>query len=325
MSNSQEQQSFPLSDADLNSFRAEMIEIAVSFVLYGVYAAISIITLYLFIARGLHQSKSRVVLLIVTVFMFLLSTCSLALDLKFYLLSFSLYSPSQIHANNLLQPLTKISVALKLFEQTNYVISDGIVVWRAWVLYPNNLLVKLLLVICMLASVGGTYTDVITSAMRRFHNLYDLGSSLNILELTVPLLVTNIVSTSLIAFKAWTHRHALKQHLASSGSPFTQVQKVMILLVESGSIYCIIWIIYMATTLNGNAFSEAWQTFAQTLPTLAALYPILIILLVYLETSKEDDTMDGMSLSQSIRFASVSANVNRDHSTEIGIESQSIR
>ncbi|KAF9257451.1 hypothetical protein L218DRAFT_1006154 [Marasmius fiardii PR-910] len=154
MSDSQAQQSGPLADQDIADLKAEMVETAVGFVLYGVYATFSIITVYLFLARGLHQSKARVVLFIITIVMFLLSTCSLILDLEFNLLLFSGYSFSPPNPNVFLPLLIKLSITLNLFERLIYLISDGIVVWRAWAFYPRSFVVKLILSTCLLASAG---------------------------------------------------------------------------------------------------------------------------------------------------------------------------
>jgi len=35
---------------------------------------------------------------------------------------------------------------------SQYVISDGIVVWRAWIMFQHNLLVKFILSVCMVCS-----------------------------------------------------------------------------------------------------------------------------------------------------------------------------
>jgi hypothetical protein len=56
-----------------------------------------------------------------------------------------------------------------------------------------------------------------------------------------PTLGTNLVSTGLIAWKAWQRRISVRKHLCEeSGS--VRVDRVFALLIESGFIYCCIWV-----------------------------------------------------------------------------------
>ncbi|THU75417.1 hypothetical protein K435DRAFT_814352 [Dendrothele bispora CBS 962.96] len=103
--------------------------------------------------------------------------------------------------------------------------------------------------------------------------------------MALPFIITNAVATGTIGWKAWCHHKDIKQNLDLSGNSISRVQKVLLLLVESGVVYCALW----------------------------ALYPILIILIAALENSKDDPGFNGnldskgngLTLSQSIRFASV--------------------
>ncbi|KAF9257450.1 hypothetical protein L218DRAFT_1006153 [Marasmius fiardii PR-910] len=323
MSNSQDQQSVPLTDEDIVSLKEAIVDIAVGFILYGVYTTLSIITVYSFLARGLRNSKARLILFIITVFMFLISTCSLVLNLQYYLILLPMFSPNPPDLNILGSLLSKISIAFNMFDRTNYIISDGIVVWRAWVFYHHTFFVKLVLSICMLASAIGTLTDIIVAIIRRHRNSNDPGSPINILAMTVPLLVTNTVATLFIAYKVWCYRRALQHNLGHSSSSFTKVQKVINLLVESGFVYCILWMIYTLVTVATGFQSPSWQAYSRALPVISAIYPVLIILLVSLENSNVEANGE-MSLSQSMRFASAPSNTEGGNISRIDIESQTL-
>ncbi|KAI0787299.1 hypothetical protein C8Q74DRAFT_1196513, partial [Fomes fomentarius] len=52
-------------------------------------------------------------------------------------------------------------------------------------------------------------------------------------------LCTNIIATLLIAYKAWAHWKFVRSHL-STGSTRQRVEKVLLLLVESGALYCVL-------------------------------------------------------------------------------------
>ncbi|THU86645.1 hypothetical protein K435DRAFT_868064 [Dendrothele bispora CBS 962.96] len=95
--------------------------------------------------------------------------------------------------------------------------------------------------------------------------------------------------------------------------------KSLWLLIESGLIYCIIWMAYIIVIETGPNPGDAYATppawtFANIIPLLAALYPSLVTLVTGLEDTKEPSnnlSPDGSnisgSLSQSIRFASENA------------------
>ena len=75
-----------------------------------------------------------------------------------------------------------------------------------------------------------------------------------------PMLGTNVLSTSLIAWKAWyvvcvlvcimtantliprEYRRTVGAQLRK-GSPSERVEKVLGLLIESGFVYCLLWVI----------------------------------------------------------------------------------
>lgn len=88
-----------------------------------------------------------------------------------------------------------------------------------------------------------------------------LPAGASTLILTVPLLITNVFATSLVAYQAWyvylcssvsnvltglfflrrIYRTEVRSTL-SAGSTYSTVEKLMILLVESGFIYCSLWV-----------------------------------------------------------------------------------
>ncbi len=102
----------------------------------------------------------------------------------------------------------------------------------------------------------------------------ELGPST--LVLLVPLVITNICATSLVAHKAWCvvqiqrlcayilnsihrmHRRLIKENLGRE-TKRTQAEKVLILLMESGAVYCFLGVRfssvifhYLTNRLRGN-------------------------------------------------------------------------
>ncbi|THU86490.1 hypothetical protein K435DRAFT_805074 [Dendrothele bispora CBS 962.96] len=196
-----------------------------------------------------------------------------------------------------------------------YVIGDIVVVWRAWVLFPQGLAVKVTLSICLLGSFAGTSLEIGLVAKGLMKNYVKAaGSKTNTMILTVPLIFTNLTATTLIGFKAWNHFQSIQRNLGSTKrSP------------KSGLLYLAFWVIsaigYLVLGLTHDSGTTANQVYLVIMPGLVAIYPILILLAVAHENNKAESVND-MSLSQSIRFASVQASKSEDHHPEPGGESQ---
>ncbi|KAH9850508.1 hypothetical protein C2E23DRAFT_314633 [Lenzites betulinus] len=121
---------------------------------------------------------------------------------------------------------------------------------------------------------------------------------------TVLSLTTNLVTTCLIGYKAWQHKQFIK-HTLKGLSCRTQVQRIMAVLVESGAIYCIIWLLVLGYEIFQYAtpiasahsvpseaatrFSNGYGYFLSgCLNPLIGMYPTLVILLVALRKSPSD-------------------------------------
>ncbi|KAJ7592288.1 hypothetical protein C8J56DRAFT_1024368 [Mycena floridula] len=91
------------------------------------------------------------------------------------------------------------------------------------------------------------------------------------------------------AYKVWEYKVEIKQNLGLSKNRRTNIERVLILLTESGSIYCLLWLSILAFGLK-----SLWQV----------MYPITIILLLALEKANLESTVSGPSFSQSLQFAS---------------------
>ncbi|KAE9397857.1 hypothetical protein BT96DRAFT_940619 [Gymnopus androsaceus JB14] len=282
---SSEQQSGPLSDADLYALKEWIAETAHRNLQIANLANRD---------RGVNNS-SRFILLVVTVIMFLNSTALVILDLEFTLVQvpFTGFNPPNLV--KAMKLLGNIKIAGNFFARLNFLINDSIVIWRAWILCPHNRVVKLILSISLLACYACSIFDAANGAAAG-------AGTKEFLVLDLPSLFTNITATSLVTYKAWYHGKDI-QCILNSGSRTTKVQKILSLLIESGSVYISFWIAATFLTAFGDSTLLSFQVFiASALPYLSALYPIIIILLVALENNKIDNRA-AFSLSQSLRLA----------------------
>ncbi|KAJ7592211.1 hypothetical protein C8J56DRAFT_886918 [Mycena floridula] len=283
----------PLVDSDLFVLKEALIQIAVQFLLHGIYSALVMIVLYKLWTNKVTLAACRI-LSAAAISIFVASTAQISIDLAYYLI---LLSTVGFNPPNVERPLIYMSILGNAMIRLNYLIGDSIVVWRAWVIWTHHPRVHILLIVCLVGSFGdlSQFSDT-----PRFPST---GSWT--LILTLPLFLTNSVSTLSMGYKAWKYKVEIKQTLGLLHNKRNTVERVLILLTESGSIYCFLWLSILIFGLaSSNNQSLSYQLIIVILPQLVAIYPILIILLLALEKANLESSVTGPSFSQSLQFAS---------------------
>ncbi|KAJ7592339.1 hypothetical protein C8J56DRAFT_887042 [Mycena floridula] len=236
----------PLADSDISALKEILLEIAVEFILHGIYSALVMIALYKLWTKK-TQSAARHILIAASISMFAASTTQISLDLAHYLIQLPVLG---FNPPNVGRSLINMEIFIATMTRLNYLMGDSTVVWRAWVLWTNH---------------------------PRFSNSPRFSSLIpRALIVFLPLFLTNLISTLLIAYKVWEYKVKIKQNLGLSHNKRTKVERVLILLTESGSIYCLLW----------------------------AIYPIILILLLAFSKANLEPTVNETSFSQPLQFAS---------------------
>ncbi|THU80601.1 hypothetical protein K435DRAFT_874211 [Dendrothele bispora CBS 962.96] len=286
----------PLSDELANSLAHDVTLTTVEGVLYGLLSLLTFIAVYLLIRKGLRNSVARLILLTVTFVMFGCSTAIFAEDADINIQQMKALGPSAPDLDGIL----KSNLILQ-----NYILGDGVVVWRAWILFDRYSPFHFLLATCLLGTFAIPRRDPFGSLIFRpihsielvflrsgpeFFSLNDgllpfiepeeLGSRKFLL--TVMLLITNLTATLLIGYKAWMYRRFFKNH--DSNRSKSQIEKILIILVESGLVYCAIWILVICTQAGALSLTAS-ELVATIVPHAVTLYPIFIIILTSLQKS----------------------------------------
>ncbi|KAJ7592348.1 hypothetical protein C8J56DRAFT_1024380 [Mycena floridula] len=267
----------PLTDSDILSLKEILLKIAVEFVLQGICNALAMIVLYkLWTNKAKLTAQKILIAAVISMFVSIIQLPILG------------FNPPNVERS-----LFNINICIDTMTRFNYLIGDSIVVWRAWVLWTNHRRVHMLLCICLFGTFVGVTADlafVILSDSPQFSANPRFSSTiLRSLILMLPLFLTNFIATILIAYKVWEYKAEIKQNLGLSKNRRTNIERVLILLTESGSIYCLLWLSILAFGLK-----SLWQV----------MYPITIILLLALEKANLESTVSGPSFSQSLQFAS---------------------
>ncbi|KAF5374046.1 hypothetical protein D9757_010052 [Collybiopsis confluens] len=126
----------------------------------------------------------------------------------------------------------------------NLLISDAIVVWRAWTLFQRAKIFKLLLLFLMFSNVVINIADCIwidTEVKSEAFQSTVLDWMSNLISLVV-----NLLATGLISWTAWSHRRMLASAQVQKRS---KVENLLLMLIESGAIYCGIQTIFVVVVL----------------------------------------------------------------------------
>ncbi|KAI9465586.1 hypothetical protein BJY52DRAFT_593744 [Lactarius psammicola] len=170
----------------------------------------------------------------------------------------------------------------------NYILSDGIVVWRAWVLWgPSRrftiFIPPLFSLVCtlVLSAAGAAYVYVGAEHESKRDGAVSRYLGWTVWGLSVG---TNLWATGLICIRTWQHRRSVRS-LLGKGTASSTAEKVLIFMVESGALYLCIWVLYMISSFtkwDDVLFLDA------AIVQIVGIYPMTIVLLVTMRLSTAD-------------------------------------
>ncbi|KAI0260419.1 hypothetical protein BC834DRAFT_973431 [Gloeopeniophorella convolvens] len=280
-------------------------------VVYGIFASLFPISTYIMLRQGV-QTAARKFLLGMTICMFTLSTTYWALSVTALIqLIKGWFLPADPSRYNL-PSYHQLFSALVL---VNYVMTDGVVVWRAWAICASESRRLLFVSVFFLGCATGTFqllpaqletlhpSDVVsvcvTIAIRialmsmssTDHRRPHLDDTINVTQVAASAfsLLTNITATGAIGFKVWRWRIDMRR-LGSPGSLYvmkSRAGRVLALLAESGVIYIVSMLIMLVSTFIHLPNGTIGDIYSPVNTQIAGLYPIVVLLLADQEYSLE--------------------------------------
>ncbi|KAH9015145.1 hypothetical protein EDB83DRAFT_243746 [Lactarius deliciosus] len=273
-----------------------------------IYATLILISTFLMTKKGL-RSPSQKILFGVIVFMFSLSTAYLGVSMadliiliKTWYLVIDLSKSTGTRS-----PTETLLVLFNALAPINYVLTDGVVVWRAWIICRDECrkllrapIVMLVLTMFGVASTIGVRIFINIDPTNREDRLAD---TINVFqEITyISSLVTNILGTGVISLKAWRYRRWIVADLQHVVDKRTKAERVLGLLVESGVFYIFSGAFMVASSLirlPGSHFTLE-SLYSQAAVHLAGMYPAIVVILVNREASM-DKTLFNSTLPTTI-------------------------
>ncbi|KAL1719772.1 hypothetical protein EV715DRAFT_198445 [Schizophyllum commune] len=288
MSTNDDQVYRPLNDYDLHDVRFIAIQEAVDFVLFGVQITLSVAAIAILARR---HGRSRFTL--VAIFGLLLSsTISTVVDEISYLVQFpGSFGTSDRPVDAL---LARLDILLSVAQNFNYVLSDVVLIWRAWCLWPDNCVVKSMVLLCGCGSVAGAIAELAWHYWPFLYSPYNTESHGQFLVRFVPLLMTNTVATVLIGTKVLQYRREVKGSLGLF-THRTQAEAVLLLLLESGLAYIIFWAADCTVSLG---FSGS-PILTRISHHIAGIYPTCVL---FAAAGGKTDSLLSAQVSQAMRF-----------------------
>ncbi|PBK93416.1 hypothetical protein ARMGADRAFT_1164960 [Armillaria gallica] len=262
---------------------AHFIAIGIEVLLHGMYTALWLVSMYLLLFKR-KKTKVIVVMTVLNSIMWAVATSYMSINFQQILHAFlhqhAADNPTAFKDNSAPNICWQI-----LLESTNIVIGDGIVIWRAWILWNRKWWV-VITTATLLSSTLTTATGLIRvytmapPAITLFENPSLSAWATAFIGST---LITNIWATSLVTYRTWSHNKYIR---AITGETFmTRVRRqngILAILIESGIFYCCTWFVAIVAFVCGNSLI---YIVIDILSQLTAIYPTLIITLVCLRST----------------------------------------
>ncbi|KAH9015144.1 hypothetical protein EDB83DRAFT_2520625 [Lactarius deliciosus] len=247
--------------------------------------------------------------------MFSLSTASLAVsiaDLIILIKAWYLVTDLSESAGTK-SPTEALLVLFNSLTAISYALTDGVVVWRAWVICRDEcrkLLTAPIVMLILTMRTSSSFSSsesyeralfsvgvAATIGVRVFINIDPanredrLADTIDVFqEITfISSLLTNILGTGIISLKAWRYRRWIVTDLQRVVNKRTKAERVLALLVESGVLYVFSGALLVASSLvhlPGSHFVLG-SFFLQAAVHLAGMYPVIVVILVSREASMD--------------------------------------
>jgi len=227
----------------------------------------------------------------------------LALSIVMYAVSAAHWALSIVYTEvleaGLLTKAIMIEFAIIYLPSVNYLLSDVILLWQAWVLWNRRFLLFIPPLISLVCTLGTTVASGIY--LNDSYRVVSGDVIINNRSITIRKFLvwsvafstigTNLWATGLIFIRAWQHRRLLRS-LGAKGTFRSNTEKTLAFLVESGALYLCIWIVYLSTSVvegrPGAPESPGVDFFNSMIVQFVGMYPTMIVVVVAMQLSTAD-------------------------------------
>ncbi|KAI0087953.1 hypothetical protein BDY19DRAFT_201301 [Irpex rosettiformis] len=266
-------------------------------ILYGTYAVLFLLAMFLLISK--ERTRININLMFITTLMFIVSSAHVALVI--WDANIKYLDEDGARNTNVLRrrgdPMVYLPI---LFATINGRITDAIVFWRAWVVWgrtPKGLVIPSILwtasvvesigVVHELATVApGVTASLDATSVTNWSVAPGETAADSITSWTVALTATacfaNFWAVCMMGKRYYVYH---KEVVAILGRRQAQFRDLLVLLIETGILYCMLWLIFIILYMAG---SQAMYIIIYSLVHLSGIYPTIIIVLVCLQATQQD-------------------------------------
>ncbi|KAJ7041886.1 hypothetical protein C8F04DRAFT_946389 [Mycena alexandri] len=278
-------------------FKTSILDAMLIVLFLGIFFCIGSMSSYTLIRRGLRGQRARQALLAITLTMLLAATAHLALYVGFILLQFPTLAAEYVDPA---VTLRRLDISQTCLRRLTYFLSDVIVCWRAYVLWPDNRIVHAALAGCIIGTGATSLTLLVFNFKSEFHGVHYSRWTQNFLG-TFGLLLTNFLVTVLIGYKLWYYRHNVKKYINRTGNNNTKIESILILLMESGGLYCAFWVRQILLMVGDFGYYGPDFGFEWFQPNISGIYPTIIIFMVSRQMMFSEEVLSNISVPSSSR------------------------
>ncbi|KAH8832384.1 hypothetical protein DL96DRAFT_1581861 [Flagelloscypha sp. PMI_526] len=264
-----------------NSDRA--IEVSISVLsqgfCYGAFLALTLMAFYRLGNRPLPRTRPTKMLCWMVLFLWMVFTASVAVDLagQILMIRWPLTSTST--------PNLSLRESKHMIRPITYMVADAVSLWRCYVIWPHSRKARILFVaVCIIdiaTSIGTSILEYFTHTEGR---LSHLERYLFPAQLAVSI-TANVITAIAVGIQAWYYNATVRELRRTSSSP---IMRMLLICAEAGAILSCIKIVNLVISIttfprdsNGNEIARsrmiAGTVFNVFTDTVAAVYVALMI------------------------------------------------
>ncbi|KAJ7495876.1 hypothetical protein B0H11DRAFT_2001031 [Mycena galericulata] len=282
---------------------------------FGVYTTLVVLSTRMLRKRGL-KTRANNTIFIMTVLMYLLSAAYWTYSVADAVDRMRVYIDVPLNSQGNHDTVTKWSPLFNALPLVNYIMSDAVVVWRAWILclrsHRRYLWITigflLLTAISVVATIIFQIIALVKYPIDQVPNGSYLAEGINILQMSnlTMSLISNISATAVVGATAWHHRKTIRAAFADNKKN-TKADQILSLVVESGILYCISGLTVLISSLIRLPHGTLGDIYTPVNVQIAGAYPSVVLLLVSMQRSLSEttflNTFDASAPSRPMQFA----------------------
>ncbi|KAJ6594233.1 hypothetical protein B0H19DRAFT_54622 [Mycena capillaripes] len=301
----------------------DVVSLALQAFFFGLYTVVTALATRMLLKRGL-KTRSQHALFFLTIITYLLSTAYWAYSVadvvdRMRVFINDVQNPSNYNASH--DEVTKWSPLFNALVLVNYIFSDAVVVWRAWIICLRSYRKYLWFTIAFLVLTAISIICIIIFRIialvevpyAQLPNGSYLRKGIDILQISAIgcSLISNLSATVVVGATAWEYRRSIRAAFADN-TKSTTANQILMLVVESGLLYCISGLTVLISSLIRLPHGTLGDIYTPINVQIAAAYPPVVLLLISTQRPLNETTFlgtfQGSTRSGPLQFDSSRAN-----------------